>query len=170
MNKNLEDKQIFVIANDIRSLINVGTIFRICDGIAVKKLFLCGLTGYPKKDNDPRRFEVQNRADEVIKKTALEGYSSVNWEYQENILDLIKNLKSQGVQIVTLELTPNSIDYTKADYRFPLAIVIGHETDGVSQDVINLSDISVQIPMLGKGKSLNVATSLGILGYKIRES
>lgn len=164
-----EDKQIFVIANDIRSLINVGTIFRICDGLAVKKLFLCGLTGHPKYQNDPRRFEVTERADKEIKKTALAGFENVDWEYRENILDLLEKLKKQNIQIVSLEQVSQSINYLEADYKFPLAIVVGHEREGVEQEVIKLSDLAVEIPMFGKGKSLNVATSLGILGYEIRK-
>jgi len=161
--------EIYVICNNIRSLINVGTIFRTCDASGIKKLYLCGLTGYPKLLDDPRRFEVSTRADNIIKKTALEGFNNVEWEYQESAVNLIKELKSKNVAIVTLEQTDKSINYLEANYKFPLAIVIGHEREGVEQEIIDLSDLLVEIPMLGKGKSLNVATSLGVLGYKIIE-
>ncbi|MFA6422876.1 MAG: TrmH family RNA methyltransferase [Patescibacteria group bacterium] len=162
------NQEIYVICNNIRSLINVGTIFRTCDALGVKKLYLCGLTGYPKLPDDPRRFEVSDRADKIIKKTALEGYANVAWECQESALELIKKLKTQDVSIIALEQTTKSLNYIEANYKFPLAIVIGHEREGLDQEIIDQSDLVVEIPMLGKGKSLNVATSLGILGYRIR--
>ena len=169
MTQTLPSKEIYIIANDIRSLHNVGTLFRIADAIGAKKLYLCGITGYPKIDNDPRRFEVSERADKEIRKTAIKNVDRVSWEYQENIFYLIKKLKNQNIQIVTLEQSKKSQDYRSADYRFPIAVIIGHETEGVDPRIIDLSDLVVEIPMHGEGKSLNAAISLAVLGYEIRK-
>ena len=163
-------KPIFVICDNIRSLSNVGIIFRLCDALAVKKLYLCGITGHPKYGGDMRRYEISERADKEIRKTAIKNVDNVDWEYRENIVDLIKELKAQEIQIVALEQTPKSINYLKAEYNYPLAIVLGHEVDGICSEAIDMADLKVEIPMLGTGHSLNVATSFAVLGYKIREN
>lgn len=146
-------RTVFLVLDNIRSMENVGAIFRSCDGAGVKKLILCGITPRP-----PRR---------EISKTALGATESVDWEYYENTADAITQLKSQGIQTVALELTEQSVNYQNFDYNDPVAVVAGHETEGVSQEVLGLCDAAVFIPMRGKAQSLNVATSAGIILYHI---
>jgi len=144
---------IYVVLDNIRSLYNVGAIFRTSDGAMVEKIFLCGMTGMP-----PRR---------EITKTSLGACETVPWEYRKEAKDVVRELKDKGVQIVTLELTDPPNHYAQAEFDFPVALVIGHEIDGIKDEVMELSDVSISIPMLGHANSLNVATAYGIAVYQI---
>uniref|UniRef100_A0A7V2ZIM9 TrmH family RNA methyltransferase n=1 Tax=Ignavibacterium album TaxID=591197 RepID=A0A7V2ZIM9_9BACT len=147
---------VYVILNSIRSNYNVGSIFRTSDGAMIEKLYLCGYTPHPPKKE--------------ILKTALGATESVNWEYVKDPLNVIKELKSKGIKICALELTENSIPYyelTKND--FPLALVVGNEISGVSQDILDHCDFAIEIPQYGIKQSLNVAVAYGIAVYEIRK-
>lgn len=147
---------VYVILNSIRSNYNVGSIFRTSDGAMIEKLYLCGYTPHPPKKE--------------ILKTALGATESVNWEYVKDPLNVIKELKSKGIKICALELTENSIPYyelTKND--FPLALVVGNEISGVSQEILDHCDFSIEIPQYGIKQSLNVAVAYGIAVYEIRK-
>ncbi len=168
-NKLLEERlPIYVILENVRSLDNVGLIFRLCELSRVKKLFLCGITGRPRgglKDKRPP-WEI-NRNDARIKKTSIYAVPYQPWEYCRRAIDIVKRLKKEGVNIICLEQTHASVDYRLGDYKSPLAIVVGHERRGVSQRVIDQADAVVEIPILGLGNSHNAAISAGILLYKI---
>ena len=146
-------KGIYVLLNNIRSLHNVGSIFRTSDGARVKKIFLCGQTGYP-----PR---------EEITKTALGAEECVPWEYYIDPIDCIKKLKKRGIRIVALEQTKKSIDCTKFKPKYPLCMVVGHEIDGVQDKILSLCDAVIEIPMYGKKRSLNVSVAFGIAVYEL---
>ncbi len=146
-------QKIYILLNNIRSLHNVGSIFRTSDGAGVKKLYLCGQTGYP-----PR---------EEITKTALDAEEIVPWEYYIDPLDCIKKLKKRGIQIVALEQTEKSVDYKKFRPKYPTCLVVGHEIDGVSEEILELCDDVIEIPMQGKKKSLNVSVALGVAVYRL---
>jgi tRNA G18 (ribose-2'-O)-methylase SpoU len=140
------------MADNIRSLYNVGSIFRSSDGALVQKLFLTGFTPAP-----PRK---------EIDKTALGSTQTVPWEYHHDPLTAIAQLKQQKVKICALELTDKSIphyDLTEAD--FPLCLVFGNEITGVSKEVIEQADMAIEIPMYGNKQSLNVAVAYGIVLY-----
>jgi tRNA G18 (ribose-2'-O)-methylase SpoU len=164
--KKLSKNPIVVIADNIRSLENVGLVFRLCDALRSEKLYLCGITGYPKIENDPRRLALQERAERMIKRTAIKTIEFVPWEHHDQATDVVKELKEEGYQIISIEQTDQSIIYTKAHIRFPIALVIGHERDGVDNEVLRNSDIIVHIPMYGMGNNLNVATALAVVGYE----
>jgi tRNA G18 (ribose-2'-O)-methylase SpoU len=149
-------QEIYIILNNIRSLHNVGSIFRTSDGAGVKKLYLCGQTGYP-----PR---------EEITKTALGAEEVVPWEYYIDPIDCIKKLKKKGIQIVALEQTEKSADYKKFKPKYPLCLVIGHEIDGVEEEILKLCDSTIEIPMKGKKQSLNVSVAFGIAIYQLFNS
>jgi len=157
-----ESIEIFVIADSVRSLYNVGSLFRLCDGVGVTKLYLCGLTGAPY---DRLKYQRQRQQ---IAKTALEGLDSVDWEYRENVIDLINELKQREVQVVALEQAKSSFSYLEAKYNRSICLVIGHEADGVSKEVLESVDFSIEIPMYGAGKSLNVISASSIALYAIR--
>lgn len=141
-------KEIYVIAQNIRSLYNVGSIFRTCDAFGVAKLYLCGYTGHP-----PRK---------EISKTALGAENSVEWQHYWRTVDLIKKLKKEGVRIVALEKTAKSKPLKRFKSRHPLALIIGNEKTGVTPKALELSDDIVHIPMKGAKESLNVAVAFGI--------
>jgi tRNA G18 (ribose-2'-O)-methylase SpoU len=143
-----------VLLDNVRSLYNVGSIFRTSDGAMIKKLYLCGFTPHP-----PRK---------EIEKTALGATQSVPWEYQRDARDLLVNLKRGGVKVCVLELTTGGIPYyeIKKD-DFPLCLVIGNELTGVSRDIVALADSAIEIPMFGIKHSLNVAVACGIALFEL---
>lgn len=144
---------VYTLIENVRSLHNVGAIFRTADGAGVSKIFLSGITGHP-----PHR---------EIRKVALGAEESVPWEYCLRSSDVIKELRRENVQIVVLESTENSVPYDQADYRFPLCLVVGHEYDGVSEATIREADLLVGIPMRGDKISLNVGVAFGVAVYEI---
>lgn len=152
---------VYIICDNIRSLYNVGAIFRTSDAVNIKKIYLCGITGYPKED-DPKWFQTLR-----IEKTALGANKTVKWEYVNNTIDIISKLKSKGVSIYSLENTKNAKTYNKVKYKFPCALVLGHEVNGVNDKIINASHEVIKIPMLGKKTSLNVEAAYAISIYEI---
>ena len=145
--------KIFVLLNNIRSLHNVGSIFRTADGAGVNKLFLCGQTGYP-----PR---------EEITKTAIGAEEVVPWEYWIDAKECMAMLNKKSVQLVALEQTKKSIDYRKFKPKYPICLVLGHEIEGVEQGILSLCDSAIQIPMHGKKQSLNVSVAFGVAIYSL---
>jgi len=162
------DKNIVVIAHNIRSALNVGSMFRICDGAGVKKLYLTGYTPYPRVKNDKRlNFEIEN-TEKKIKKSGLDGFKHVSFEHVKNLQELIIDLKKENFEILALEESKDSkniYDYTITKNS---AIIVGNEVEGIEESILNLSDEILKIPMLGKGKSLNVGVSLGIGIYLLK--
>jgi len=160
-------RPISVVCDNLRSLANVGAIFRLGDAARVERLYLCGITGHPPYPGDRRPPWVAERAGRVIARTAIRSVEHVPWEYHESAADVIRNLKTRGTQIVALEQTPRSVDYVGAPYRLPLGLVLGHERDGIANPVLELADLAVAIPMYGQGTSLNVATALAVCLYEV---
>lgn len=147
---------VYVILNSIRSNYNVGSIFRTSDGAMIEKLYLCGYTPCPPKK-------------EVLK-TALGSTESVKWEYLKDAKTVIEELKKQGVKICALELTENSVPYYKfKQVTFPVCLVVGNEITGVSQELLDLCDFSIEIPQYGIKQSLNVAVAYGIAIFELRK-
>lgn len=151
--KNSCPVDICVVLDNIRSLHNVGAIFRTCDGAGVNKVYLCGMTGTP-----PRR---------EITKTAIGAEDTIEWEYRRYTLRLIKKLKAEGYTICSLEKNDKSKVYNSVDYPKKVCLVVGHEIKGVNPKVLELSDHVVHIPMRGNKESLNVATAFGISIYQM---
>ncbi|MEJ6980257.1 RNA methyltransferase [Pedobacter sp. P351] len=142
---------IVVILDSVRSLHNVGSIFRTSDGFAVEQLILCGITGQP-----PHR---------EIEKTALGATQSIDWIYYENIGDAINELREKGYQIIAIEQAKNSISLN--DYK-PLpdkkyALIFGNEVNGVSDEAMQLIDSCIEIPQFGTKHSFNIVVSAGIV-------
>ena len=156
--KKLEDfsvtqrNPIFALADNIRSLYNVGSIFRSSDGALLNKLYLTGYTPYP-----PRK---------EIEKTALGATQTVPWSYFKNPLDAISELKEHSIKVCVLELTDKSTPYYDLGTTdFPLCLVVGNEITGVSKEIIKAADMAIEIPMHGLKQSLNVAVAYGIVLY-----
>ncbi len=147
---------VYVILDSIRSAYNVGSVFRTSDGAMIEKLYLCGYTPHP-----PQK--------EVLK-TALGATESVKWEYVKNPAELIKKLKAEGIKICALEQTSKSRKYSEVSVNeFPLCLIIGNEITGVSQELIDLCDFSLEIPQYGIKQSLNVAVAFGISIFELRK-
>lgn len=147
------NKNIYLVLQNIRSLHNVGAIFRSADAFSVSKIYLCGYTGAP-----PRK---------EISKTALGAEKYILWEKHFQTSRLIKNLKSKGIKIVALEQTKKSKALNRFKPSFPLALIIGNEIKGVTPAILKLVDAILQIPMAGKKESLNVSVAAGIALYEL---
>ena len=143
-----------VVLNNIRSLYNVGAIFRTSDGAGVGKIWICGITGHPPNN--------------MIAKTALDAQDHVPWEYREDIYVLLQELKVQGYQIVMLEQTEESCPHQDFKPQAPVCLVLGNEIEGVGQDISSYCDAAVEIEMAGIKNSLNVAVAFGVIAYYFR--
>jgi tRNA G18 (ribose-2'-O)-methylase SpoU len=159
---------ISVVLEDVRSLANVGLIFRVCDALRVERLYLCGITGHPASPNDPRPRHVQDRAEREITKTAVMAIPYVPWEYRESAIELLGRLRSSDYQLVAVEQAHSSVRYTEPGiYRPPLALIFGHERAGVTTAALQAADVCVEVPVFGMANSLNVAMACSVVGYEI---
>jgi len=153
--KMMERLPIYILLENIRSMYNVGSIFRTSDGARISKLFLTGFTPAP-----PRK---------EIDKTALGATESVPWEYAVNPLPVIKRLKEQGVRIAAVEHTSESRNYAEIVFPFPVCLMLGNEVEGLSSEVIKEADFAVELPMQGIKQSLNVAVAHGVVLYHVMQ-
>ena len=143
-----------VVLNNIRSLHNVGSIFRTCDGVGVEKLWLCGITGYPPNAQ--------------LAKTALGAEARVSWEYRADVRSVLKELKAKNYRIVLLEQTTRSIPHDGFEPGGPVCLVVGNEIEGVAQSIVALCDVAIEIEMAGLKNSLNVSVAFGVAAYHFR--
>lgn len=153
--KEVEKTPLIIILDDIRSLNNIGSVFRTSDAFKIKKVYLCGITAKP-----PHR---------EIQKTALGATETVEWEHRENILELLQELKAAETKVYAIEQVENSISLenftpSKAENT---AIIFGNEVMGVSQEAINLCDGSIEIPQFGTKHSLNISVSCGVVVWDL---
>ncbi len=142
---------LIVVLDNIRSLNNIGSVFRTCDAFLIEKIYLCGITAKPPHKD--------------IHKTALGSTESVAWEYVKSTIDLIEKLKAENVLILSIEQAENATllnDFTPQQ-QTTYAIVFGNEVKGVSQDVVSASDIVIEIPQFGTKHSLNISVSVGVV-------
>ena len=149
-------KDFYVICDNIRSLENIGSIFRTADAIGVTKIFLCGISGKPPH--------------EKITKTALGAEKTIPFEYHKQMWRLVEKLRREKVFIVVLEQYKKALVYSKFKPHFPLALVLGNEVKGVSKKVLEKADKVIYLPMQGKKESLNVSVAFGVAGYEINKS
>ena len=138
---------------NIRSVYNVGSIFRTADAMGASKVFLSGYTCYPYRKD--------------LSKTALGSDVSVDWEHNEDPIKLAKKIKAKNINLVLLEHTEFSESIYTVDWDFPLCIVVGNEVKGVSEELIELCNKHVEIPMYGIKQSLNVGVAAGVIGYEM---
>lgn len=144
---------VVAVLDNIRSLYNVGSIFRTADAAGIGKLYLCGITAAPPHPS--------------IRKTALGADERVPHEHQWNAFSTVARLRYEGYRIAAIETGPASIDLFDWQPEFPLAVLFGNEVDGLSQPLLDLCDIRVSIPMYGVKRSLNVATAAGVVFYEL---
>jgi tRNA G18 (ribose-2'-O)-methylase SpoU len=149
--KSTQKTPIIVVLDNIRSLNNIGSVFRTSDAFLIEKIYLCGITATPPNKD--------------IHKTALGATESVEWEYVEDTLELVEKLKVESVKVLAIEQTENS---TKLHTFFPeknqkYAIVMGNEVKGVQQEVVNAADVCIEIPQLGTKHSLNISVTTGVV-------
>jgi len=155
--KNVNKTPIIVILDNIRSLNNIGSVFRTSDAFLIEKIYLCGITAKP-----PHR---------DINKTALGATETVEWEHQEDTLSVVKKLQAEKVEVFAVEQVENSImlnDF-KVNKEQKIAVVFGNEVEGVQQEVVNQCNGSIEIPQLGTKHSLNISVSCGVVLWSLFE-
>ena len=152
--KKIKRRGIYIICDNILDTYNIGSIFRLADAVAVKKIFLCGQTETPPNSR--------------ISKSAVGTDKWIPWEYASTVVEAVSSIKYKvsGIKVIAIEQSLKAVDYRKADFKEPVAFVVGHETSGVSKEALNLCDKIVEIPMFGVNRSLNVMVSLAIVLYK----
>lgn len=153
--RNARKIPVMVVLDNIRSMNNVGSVFRTSDAFRIEKIYLCGITATPPHKE--------------IRKTALGATESVDWEYSDDSLKVIKLLKSSQTRVYAIEQTDNSIslDTFVYDGKERIALVFGHEVRGVDQAVLELCDGSIEIPQYGTKHSLNISVAVGIVLWEI---
>ncbi|MBI2021300.1 TrmH family RNA methyltransferase [Candidatus Daviesbacteria bacterium] len=154
---SLKKQEIYIILDNVLDTYNIGSIFRLADAVAAKKIYLCGGTETPPNHR--------------IKKASINTTEWVDWEYKDSAVLAVRDLKDKvkNIQIVAIEQVAEATLYNKFEYKLPIALIVGHESEGVSKEVLNLCDGVVEIPMFGVNVSLNVMVSLGIVLYQVIE-
>ena len=154
--KKIEKDPIIVLLDDVRSLNNIGSIFRTCDAMRVKKIYLCGITGKP-----PHR---------EIRKTAIGASESVDWEHKNNASEILTKYRDLGYEIIAVEQTSSSVSLEKYQLKNKnILLVFGNEINGVSQKLVDLCDFSIEIPQWGTKHSMNISVSVGMVLWNIKK-
>lgn len=153
--KASEKTPLIIILDNIRSLNNIGSVFRSADAFLVKKIYLCGITAQPPHKD--------------IQKTALGATDSVDWEYAENTLDVVSKLQSEGVFVASIEQAELAIDLNdfSVQKEMTYAVIFGNEVKGVQQKVVSASDAVIEIPQFGTKHSLNISVSVGVVTWDL---
>lgn len=153
--KKIEKSPIVIVLDNIRSLNNIGSVFRTADAFLVEKIYLCGITATPPHKD--------------IRKTALGATESVDWEYAEDTLKVITDLKSKNYRIFSVEQAENStfLNELEIDSSKKYVLVFGNEVKGVGQEVVDASDTVVEIPQFGTKHSLNISVSVGVTVWDV---
>ncbi len=142
-----------VLLENVRSLYNVGAFFRTGDAVGLEKLWLAGITGHPPEN--------------MISKTALGAEETVAWQHTQDPAAVIRALREAHYEIAAIETSVHAIDLFDWNPRWPVCVLFGHETDGLTQELGAMADTHVRIPMLGRKHSLNVATAGGVVLYEL---
>ncbi len=154
----LKHNPIYFILDEVLDTYNIGSMFRLADAVGVTKMYLCGNMEYPPSSR--------------IHKAAVGTENWVSWEKRDSALEVVKELKDKGVQTIAVEQHPHAIllsNLKNESVLFPVALVLGHETSGVREEVLNACDVIVELPMFGINKSFNVWGTAAVAAYKLLE-
>lgn len=155
LKKKIKKNPIYIVLDNVLDTYNIGAVFRLADAVAAEKVILCAGSETPPNSR--------------IKKASINTTEWVDWQYYPTAEEAIEDLrlKIKDLQVISVELDKRAVPYAEVEYNFPVAIVVGHETDGVSEGVMKMSDHIVELPMYGVNISLNVMVSLGIVLYEV---
>jgi tRNA G18 (ribose-2'-O)-methylase SpoU len=161
-------RNIVLIAHNLRSSHNVGSLLRTADGLGVNEVLLTGYTPYPLSNNDKRLPHIAQKVGRQIEKTALGATTSAKWRHLDKIQPLLISLRKQGFVICALEQTKSAVALPAFAPCQKLVLIVGREVEGIEQEVLDACDLHLEIPMLGKKESLNVAQAAAIALYHCR--
>ena len=150
--KDIKRLPISILVENVRSVFNVGSIFRSADGFGAEKIYLTGYTACPPRED--------------LSKTALGADKSVPWEYFKDPIEAAKSIKKRGIDLILLEQTVKSKLIYNIQWKFPVCFIVGNEVTGVSEKLANKANIHAEIPMRGIKQSLNVSVATGVAGYE----
>lgn len=155
--QKIKRNEIYIILDDVWDTYNIGAIFRLADAVAAKKIYICGESETPPNSR--------------IQKASVGTWQWTPWEKRKTALDAVQELKKEipNITIASVELDKRSLPYDSFNYPLPLALVVGHETEGIKSKVLDASDVIIELPQLGINTSLNVMVSLGIVLYEALE-
>lgn len=147
-------QEIYIVLDNILDTYNIGSIFRLADAVAARKVYLCGATATPPNHR--------------IQKASINTTEWVDWEYRGTAVEVIEELRKEvpGVKVIAIEQAENSVSYDEVDYSLPIALVVGHETTGIAPETLKHCDVIAEMPMYGVNISLNVMVSLAIVLYR----
>lgn len=160
-------RQLVLVAHNLRSTHNVGSLLRTSDGLGVKKVYLSGYTPYPKSATDSRLPHLAEKINRQIAKTALGAEESSSWQQISSIDELLLGLRAQGYTLIALEQAPNAVAIDGYDPVDKMALIVGPEVDGLDKGVLAQVDTILEIPMHGKKESLNVSVAAAIALYQL---
>ncbi len=154
----IKKNPVYIVLDNVMDTYNIGAIFRLADAVAATGVYLCGMTEAPPNSR--------------IKKASINTTEWVHWSHASTAAEALRELKSQipNLKIYAVEQDARSVRYDNVKYSFPIALVVGHETSGVTKEVLDMADSIVEIPMWGVNKSLNVMVSLGIVLFEAMKS
>lgn len=161
-------RQIVLIAHNVRSTHNVGSLLRTADGLGLENVYLTGYTPYPEEDDDERLPHLAQKITKQIDKTALGSHDMVLWEHQLNSEVVFKDLRDHGFEIVALEQAPKAIKLPRFQIPEKVALLVGREVEGIEPEILALCDQIIEIPMLGSKESFNVVQAAAMALYHFR--
>jgi 23S rRNA (guanosine2251-2'-O)-methyltransferase len=161
-------RRLILIAHNLRSAHNVGSLLRTCEGLGVEKVYLTGYTPYPLQTDDERLPHLAQKIDRQITKTALGAEKSVAWQHQADLDDVLASLKDQGFVIAALEQAPGSVKLPAYEPPDKLVLIVGREVEGLEPEILAVCDLILEIPMLGRKESFNVVQAAAMALYHLR--
>jgi len=156
ISKGSPKNPLVLVLDNVLDTYNIGSFFRLADALGVQKIYLCGSIVTPPNIK--------------IHRASIGTWKFVDWENPPSAADCLRQLKKAGYQIIACEQTPQSVNYQKTKYCFPLALVVGSESNGISPESLKLADQTVEIPLYGINKSLNVLIAAAVIGYHLIDS
>ncbi len=163
-------RQLIIIAHNLRSAHNVGSLLRTAEGLGVDQVILTGYTPYPLSEDDKRLPHLAAKIHRQIKKTALDAEEQLDWKYVDNIEAMLAELKNQGFVIAAIEQATDSIKLPDFVPPTKLALIVGREVEGIEAEVLALCDLVLEIPMFGQKESFNVVQAAAMALYHCRFS
>jgi 23S rRNA (guanosine2251-2'-O)-methyltransferase len=160
-------QKLVIIANNLRSTHNIGSLLRTAEGLGIKTVYLTGYTPYPKLDHDERLPHIASKVDSQIHKTALGAEKFLEVLHVNDVFDLVSNLKADGYHICGLEQDKRSVVISKYEVPAKVALILGNEVTGIEPEILDLCDQIIELPMFGKKESFNVVQAAAMAMFYI---